>query len=433
MPFTCEPDSARGQTCTPGTGRERRRAWIAPRAVSARAEHNNESVDTVLERVTAMNMSEAAATQRAVADAALSSEAAEIERWRALVAEVGASIAAPLTCALERIVSLAASGRIDRNGLRALREDVERARQIGIQSQQLARLASGRVRQLQERIELVDLLSGMLQHRAREIQAKGLQVRQGAARPTEVLADASLLFTLLNTLLSWAIEGARSTIDLGVEHSPWPARARLLCRFEHGSAAPSGNGAASSTLDSMHWRLLEHVAQALGVAVERRSDSGITTLALAFPRTVSEALDGMSAIEMDDGFAPSMNGKPLAGSHVLVLAQRKEVRAEIRDAVRNMGLIIDFVSSVDEAAAFCRDGLPHAIVVESLLCGERFDALRNEIAAEVPQFVFVEVIEDGRAFEMSGFTPASMARVGRDALAQSLPSVLLFELSRDGA
>ena len=172
--------------------------------------------------------------------------------------------------------------------------------------------------------------------------------------------------------------------------------------------------------------------QALGATVERQVDTAGAELALAFARTVNDALAGMTAIEMDDGFAPSMNSKPLAGSHVLVLAQRREVRAEVRDALRNMGLIVDFVNSVDEAAAFCRDGLPHAIVIETLLCGERFDDLRNEIAAEVPQFVFIEVIEDSRAFEMSGFTPASMARVGREALAQSLPSVLLFELSRDG-
>lgn len=350
-----------------------------------------------------------------------------------LVGEVGASIAAPLTAALERIVTLAANGRIDRHGLRALREDVERARQVGIQSQQLARLAGGRVRQAPEQIELTLLLAGLLQHRAREAQARGLQFVLAPARPTEVLADASLLFSLLNALLSWALDAARSTVDLAVEPAPWPGPARLRCSFEHGLAA-HGDAAPvrDEALDSMHWRLLEQLGQALGVVVERRIDDTAATLALAFPRTVGGALDGMSAVEMDDGFAPSMNAKPLAGSHVLVLAQRREVRAEIRDAVRNMGLIIDFVSSIDEAAAFCRDGLPHAIVVESVLCGERFDALRDEIAAEVPQFVFVEVIEDGRAFEMSGFTPASMARVGREALAQSLPSVLLFELSRGG-
>jgi hypothetical protein len=97
-----------------------------------------------------------------------------------------------------------------------------------------------------------------------------------------------------------------------------------------------------------------------------------------------------------------------------------------------MGLIVDFVGSVEEAVDFCRDGLPHAIVVESVLCGDRFGELRQDIAAEVPQFVFIELVEDSRAFQMSGFSHAGMARVGREAIAHTLPSTLLFELSRGG-
>jgi hypothetical protein len=33
---------------------------------------------------------------------------------------------------------------------------------------------------------------------------------------------------------------------------------------------------------------------------------------------------------------------------------------------------------------------------------------------------------------MSGVSPVGMARVGRDVMAQSLPSALLFELARGG-
>lgn len=78
----------------------------------------------------------------------------EPSRWPELVGALGAEIASPLTAALERISALTTTGRIDRQGLRALREEVETARQIGIASQQLARLASGRIRQSHERIDL---------------------------------------------------------------------------------------------------------------------------------------------------------------------------------------------------------------------------------------------------------------------------------------
>jgi CheY-like chemotaxis protein len=361
-------------------------------------------------------------------------DAVDLEHWRGIVAELGAEIAGPLTSALERIIALSSSGRIDRQGLRGLREEVEKARQVGIESQQLARLASGRVRQTHERVQLSAMLGGVLSHRARETQARGIDITLLAATSVEVFVDAPLLFSLINTLLDWALDSARSTIELRVEIKTWPAHGRITCHFERRPVARLDDGATTPTeasrLDSMHWRLLQQTARAMGLPLERAIEASSSTLTLEFPRTVNESMQGASAVEIDEGFATSINTKPLAGSHVLVVARRRDVRVQVREALRDMGLIVDFVSSVEEAVDFCRDGLPHAIVVESVLCGDRFGELRQDIAAEVPEFVFIEIIEDSRAFEMSGFTPAGMARVGRDVMAQSLPSALLFELAR---
>ncbi|MDE2094520.1 MAG: hypothetical protein KGI87_11770, partial [Burkholderiales bacterium] len=174
----------------------------------------------------------------------------------------------------------------------------------------------------------------------------------------------------------------------------------------------------------------EQTAWTMGLLVSRQDESHRTVLTLEFPRTANQAIEGVSAIEIDEGFSPSSNSQPLAGSHVLVIASRREVRLQVRDALRNMSLIIDFVNSVEEAAGFCREGLPHAIVIESIQNGDRFAQFRADITAEVPGFVFIEIIEEGATFEMSGFSGASMARVGREALAGSLPSALMFELSK---
>ena len=67
---------------------------------------------------------------------------------------VGVEIAGPLTAALERINSPTSTGNIDRKGLRALREEVESARRVGMIGQQLTRFASGRIRQSHERLQL---------------------------------------------------------------------------------------------------------------------------------------------------------------------------------------------------------------------------------------------------------------------------------------
>ena len=355
----------------------------------------------------------------------------ERERWHTLVSEIGAEIAAPLTAALERINALTSTGQIDRQGLRSLREEVEAARQIGMIGQQLTRFASGRVRQSHERLQLNDVLGGVLAHRARETQARGIFLKP-ALKPAEVVVDAPLLFSLLNTTLDWALANAQSKIEYAIDTKAWPAHALLTCRFVHHPADPLDRGVATPPhrLDSLAWRLLEQTAWTMGLIVERHDEPLLTTLTLEFPRTASTELEGLSALELDDGFAHSTNSQPLAGSHVLVVASRRDMRAEIREALRHMSLIIDFVGSVAEATEFCRDGLPHAIVIEAIQAGEHFGRLRDEISAEVPDFVFIEIIEEGAAFEMSGFGGSTCARVGRDVLASSLPSALMFELSK---
>ena len=116
---------------------------------------------------------------------------------------------------------------------------------------------------------------------------------------------------------------------------------------------------------------------------------------------------------------------------MLVLASRREVRVQVREAISHMGLVLDFVTSVDELREFCNGGLPHAIVYESALSGERLDQLRHDIQAELPAFVFIEIVEQGDVFQMSGIEGALVARVGRDGLHDMLPSALVFELSKN--
>lgn len=349
------------------------------------------------------------------------------EAWRELTAQIGREVAEPLSAALERVIQLTTTGGIDREGLRALRNEIERARRIGVVSQQLSRFASKRLRQSHERLDLAQTLQSVLTHRAREANARGIQVRQ-STRPIEVLVDPALLFSLLNALLDWAIELARSTIDFRVDLKDWPAHGRVRCSFGH---EPERSAVGEPTGgDSLNWHLLSQIARTMGLPLQRESDAARLSMTLEFPLTVNEELEGMTAIELDHGDPSTLNSKPLAGSQVLVLAARREVRVQVREALANMGLLIDFVGSVDEAADFCREGLPHAIVFEGVLRGERLEQLADDIRAELPGFSFIELVEEGNAFEVSGFNGMNHARVGRDGLQQALPSALVFELSK---
>lgn len=364
-------------------------------------------------------------------------ETAEPDHWRDLVSEFGAEIATPLTNALERVQSLVTTGKIDKSSLRSLCDEIQRARQIGMSGQQLARLASGQLRQTHERLSLTDTLKDVLHQRAADVSARGLAIKP-MLRPADVIVDASLLFSLLNTMTSWSMQHAQSQIELRLDIKTWPAHARIACRFACRFACLSPDRPdetvtsteLAASLNSMTWRLLEQTAWTMNLPIDRKIDGAEVLLTIEFPRTVNSQMEGVSAIELDQGFSHSINSKPLAGSQVLVVASRRDVRVQVRDAMRNMSMIVDFVNSMEEAREFCRGGLPHAVVFESVLRGDRFNELRGEVDSEGADVVFIEIIEEGSTFEISGFGGRNTARVGRDAILTSLPSALMFELSK---
>jgi hypothetical protein len=368
-------------------------------------------------------------------------------QWTEIVQQLGAEIAGPLSLALERIHDLVSTGQIDRQSLRALRESVSQAREAGMLGQQLARLASGRLKLSRERMHLTQVLRGVLAQRSRETQARGIQVRQ-ILKPVEIMADGSLLFALLNALMDWALASTHSSIDLRLDLTPWPAKARLVCRFAHRSLDLLDDPRAAQSpqaLNSLAWRLVEQTALTMGVLPLREGEAGITVLTLEFPQTLGEEPNAAAADREDAvggnrrskhsaehaaDYLPSSNSKPLAGSHVLIISQQRELRSLIQAAVQHMGLIVDLVGSMAEASQFCLDGLPHGIVFESALRDQDFELLRAEVMREVPDFCFVEVLDEQHLTQLSTATADGLARISRLHLEDALASVLMFELSK---
>jgi len=354
-------------------------------------------------------------------------------RWREIIGQIGTEVGLPLSAALERVTVLATTGKIDRAGLRMLREEIERARRAGMIGQQLARFASGRIRQSPEQISVTQMLREVLLQRNREATARQIEISQ-ALKPAEVVVDATLLYALMQAVVDWSLDLAQKKLEFKLDIKAWPPYARLTVRFAHASSDATDRltpvGTPLPSLDTMSWRLVQQISWTLGLTMDRSVSEDETTLTIEFPRTIHDEIEGVSVVEIDQGFGVSDNSKPLAGSHVLVVAGGREMRSLIKESIRHMGLLVDFVNGVEEAEEFCRDALPHAIVYESVLAGDRFQKLRNGISAEMPSFVFIEVAPEGGALQLSTNRPDNGARIGRDAVMQSLPSALIYELSR---
>jgi len=404
-------------------------------------------------------------------------------QWAAIFQQLGAEIAVPLSAALARIQTLRDTGQIDRQGLGHLHDSVAKARAAGMLAQQLARLASGQIELAHEHLHLTEMLRSVVIQRSGETEARGIQVRQ-VLQPVEVMADGALLFALLNTMMDWALALTHSSIDLRLDFTPWPAQARLMCRFalrsldlQHDPDAGAGDVAGQRNADelnafnSLHWRLLEQIAVTLGVLPLRASTGGIAELTLDFAHTVGDqpevrtrpvSLESASNLAPKlapniapsiapthppnipqnvpqnipstapphSKSAPSIHSRPLAGKHLLVLTARRELRAQIQAAVQHLGLIVDAVETVGDAMQFCLEGLPHAIVFDADQRSAAFAHLHAEVMREVPDFSFVEVLAHEQQTQLSTATADGMARISRHYITDALPSVLMFELSR---
>lgn len=358
-------------------------------------------------------------------------------QWAEIVQQLGAEIAGPLSAALEQIQNLATTGQISRRGLRLLRRSVDDARTAGMLGQQLARLASGRLRLNRERQHLTQMLRSVLAQRSRETQARGVQVRQ-SLQPVEIWADGALLFALLNALMDWALANTHSSVDLRLDLTPWPVKARLSCRFAHRSLELLGDGgeppASSVGIDSLAWRLLEQTALTLGVLPLREQEAGITLLTLEFnqlaPDEMAPAVDSTHARLEAEAERMGGNSRPLAGCQLLILSANRELRSEAQAAVRHMGMLVDVVGSVAEAEQFCREGLPHALIFDAALMNEPLLQLIAGIMRDAPDFSFVEMFDGEHRTQLSTATSDGVARISRRHLPDALPSLLMFELTR---
>ncbi len=374
----------------------------------------------------------AAAASAPGGDAAASAAASEAVDGHALLGQLGSEVASALSAALERVNALATTGKIGRKGLRELREYIELARRVGIMGQQVNRLASGRVRQQAERIDLTALLRDSLAQHQRQIESLGFQVRP-LLGPAQVMADPTLIFTLVEALLEWSFEHARSAIDFRIELNEWPVFARLSAAFRSLSeeqVEQSLVSFAESTLQSMSWRLLQQAARTMELPIKLEEDGGTARVVIEFPRTVNDPSETAALRDRTDAERQGLNSKPLAGSHVLVLAARRETRSLVRDAIRHMGLMVDYVTTIDEAREFCKGGMPHAILHEGALGGERFERLRIDLLREMPKLVFIELSDDGKGLETRRVGDRQFSSLSLSSVIESLPPALMFELSR---
>lgn len=346
-----------------------------------------------------------------------------------LVALIGAMLSDPLRAMQGLLDQLTHAGTAEPDHISHVRGVLASARTMAIQSQQIARLGSGRLRQSHEKLKLDDLLRDALRERKVLFRQRGVELYHGL-KPVEVIVDAGLLVCLVDAALEWALSvGSRLIITLEMKN--WPQHGMLTVRVSKDVAL-----GAHRTLDAdddgntLAWYLLAETAGVMGVSINRVTSDTESTLVIEFPRTVKR-LEGLTAVEVDTDCGHYNSGsKPMAGHRVLVITNDSMLRHEIQSTARTMGLVVDFVLDSRQAVRFCELDIPHMVIIDERLRDLIFDELSTDLRRTDPNYPFIEIAIDSNVLEMAGWMSNSITRVSRGSLRSQLTPILVMELAK---
>ena len=346
------------------------------------------------------------------------------DHWPEMVSNLASQVTEGVSLLQHHLDQLLVKGRLSKLEHRLLSVPAERIKLAGVSAQQVQRFYGGRIRQSHEKVNLADLIEGVLQERKTELGQLGIALRR-KLKPLEVLIDPTVAHTFVNAVLDWALPFG-NRIDVRLDLNSWPQNARLQVRVANDGLPPS----SSAHMDNLSWMLIRQIANSAGGIEPTRdlNEDGVSFTAM-FTRTV-QAVDGISAVDLSDDHTRTSMFKSLSGTYVLTVSTSLQIRADVRDALREIGIASDSVVDLLQAREAMRARMPNLIVVDSELKGEDFDAFRREILREVFEFPFVEISPDDSSFDMSGFGEFSMAKVGRGNIREALGTAVMFELAK---
>lgn len=344
------------------------------------------------------------------------------DHWPTLISGLADQITEGVSALQHQIDLLLSKGRISKLEHRALSIPAERIKMSGVSAQQINRFYSGRIRQSHEKVDMSQLVEGVLQERKQELGILGIALRR-KLKPVEVLIDPTVAHTFVNAVLDWGLPFG-SRVDVRMDLNAWPQHARFLVRVSNDGVPPS----SAVSADSLSWMLIRQIALAAGgIEIERTLDDEGVSLTAMFTRTV-QAVDGISAVDLSD--EQSSMFKSLSGTYVLTISPSLQIRADVRDALREIGISSDSVVDFNQARDVIKSRMPNLIVVDSEIKDVAFESFRRDLLREVFEFPFVEISPDDSSFDMSGFGEFSMAKVGRGNIREALGTAVMFELAK---
>lgn len=358
-----------------------------------------------------------------------------------LAGTIGAELAAPVARMAQLLQDLqarlagAGTDTATRAALAGLDAAVAQIHEISLRSQQVARLASGRLRQSHEKLELHTIVGDVLRDRQAQLTRQGVAL-DTSLRPVEIIVDPGLLVSLLQAAVDWAAgQGHRLLVRLGMKN--WPENGLLVLQATR-TAPGIGDTPGEDGLDNLLWGLLLHTAGLMGVLVSREVDGTGVAVHLEFPRTVRN-LSGLTTLDVEPtggrvnsgDFTDTIGaGRHLKGVAILLVTDDERLQRDVAKACQRLNLRLDTATSMPQAIRLCELSRPHLIVIDENLHDVEFDQLHASLLRQDARFPVIEVAPADQGLAISSWDEGSASRIGRDQVAQQLPAALSLELSK---
>ena len=359
------------------------------------------------------------------------------QHWPTLVATLSEQAVESSNLILRALDFMVGAGRMRRAEAKALSDALYRMRDTSLRAQQITRLASGRIRQTRDRVELAELIRDLLDSRREEFTAANVDV-QGLLKPVDVLLDPPVAVSLVNNVIDWGLSFSKQ-VTLTLETPVWPAPARLMVRVATPlrNPAPTAPGQHTGTWgtkergrrlnDGLHWMLLRQMASSANLSVTRSGAEGAAILTIEFPKTFLSS-EGVSSVELFEEDSPGATS--LLNAWVLVIASEEKLRVAALEALKRAGIGAKGAESIAQARVLTASNKPNTLVVATGMMGPDFTVFKGEVMGQDGSCPIVEITERPPSFHNSGFQGFEVAKVGREQLKKDLGPTVLFELAK---
>ena len=344
--------------------------------------------------------------------------------WCDLLRQVGWEMEDNLEAAMRLLSDAAQQGRIRPTVISDVRRSLEKARQIGVRSQQIAKIAERGGRGRNERLKLDELVLYALASCEEPLRRAGLSVMR-LLPAVEVSADRSLVASLLHGLLAWALDHADQRLELHIERSERANEAHLVCAIQHRNERVRCSRFGGPAAWGANWHLLRHAAQALGWGMRSGDDGGMTWVRFSFSCIDVRESPAIEVVELGTARTPA--GGACVDGTVLVVASNVEARRAIYEAAETIGVEVEFADAVAGRTGAWLARHPAAVVLERDAPEAVADELRRACAAAVVPLILVDADDQAAEIGTPGSTP--LARIGTRALGSALPIALLLAVS----